>query len=377
MVKLLLVDDEPELLGMMRDRLVREGYDVECACNGMEGMQKAAATHPALIVCDVNMPRMDGYDLLQALQKDTATAEIPFIFLTSLTDTRDLRRGMSLGADDYLFKPVNLDDLLAAVKARLSRRDQREQSVGKKVEEKIQAVRTEIAENLSHELRTPLNGILPVAELLEMYQKEGSPIPADLMDILRKSTDRLSRTVERFLLFSELEATRKSPPLPRDLETIANPDDEVKRLALQVAFERERDKDLRLELSRAPIRIERRFLQHMVVQLVENGFKFSPNGTPVTVRLTFSGNTMEFSVRDFGCGMTPEQVQNIQAFKQFDRARFEQQGSGLGLAVVRLITERYGGKWKIVSKRSQGVTINLTMPVCATTPATPPSTDAH
>jgi signal transduction histidine kinase len=364
MVKLLLVDDEPELLGMMRDRLVREGYEVECACNGMEGMQKAAAVHPMLIVCDVNMPRMDGYDLLQALQKDPATSDIPFIFLTSLTDTRDLRRGMSLGADDYLFKPVNLDDLLSAVKARLTRSDQREQSVGKKVEEKIQAVRTEIAENLSHELRTPLNGIVPVAELLEMYQKEGSPIPADLMDILRKSTDRLSRTVERFLLFSELEATRKSPPQPRDLETIQNPDDEVKRLALQVAFERERDKDLRLELSRAPIRIERRFLQHMVVQLVENGFKFSPNGTPVTVRLTFSGNTMEFSVRDFGCGMTPEQVQNIQAFKQFDRARYEQQGSGLGLAVVRLITERYGGKWKIVSKRSQGVTINITMPVC-------------
>jgi DNA-binding NarL/FixJ family response regulator len=102
--------------------LEMENYQVSCAENGRRGVELARAEKPDLIICDVMMPELDGYGVLQALRANAATATLPFIFLTAKGDKVDLRAGMNLGADDYLTKPVSRDDLLAAVQIRLARR---------------------------------------------------------------------------------------------------------------------------------------------------------------------------------------------------------------------------------------------------------------
>jgi len=121
MKTILIIEDQPDMRGNLGIILKMEGYNVLSAPDGMQGLQAAREHRPDLIVCDVMMPTLDGHGVLKALREDPSTAHIPFIFLTARGEKRDLRTGMNLGADDYLTKPVNASDLIAAVEARLAR----------------------------------------------------------------------------------------------------------------------------------------------------------------------------------------------------------------------------------------------------------------
>jgi DNA-binding NarL/FixJ family response regulator len=129
MTRILVIEDQPQMRRNIATILEMEGFRVFAAQNGSEGIAVAARERPDVILCDVMMPELDGYGVLQALRKDAITALIPFIFLTAKSDRADLRAGMNLGADDYLTKPVGREELLEAVKARLKRRDARKKSI--------------------------------------------------------------------------------------------------------------------------------------------------------------------------------------------------------------------------------------------------------
>lgn len=121
MVKILIIEDEVEIRSNLVELLDLEGYEVVSADNGVTGLLGAIEHTPDLIICDVMMPELDGYDVLQALRQDPKTLTIPFLFLTALADKGDIRRGMTLGADDYLTKPFTRSDVLTAVETRLQR----------------------------------------------------------------------------------------------------------------------------------------------------------------------------------------------------------------------------------------------------------------
>lgn len=122
MSRILVIEDQPQMRRNVATILEMEGFTVTAAENGRKGVDLARAQEFDLVVCDVMMPDLDGYGVLQALRNQPATATVPFIFLTAKSDKSDLRSGMNLGADDYLTKPVSRADLLAAVRARLARR---------------------------------------------------------------------------------------------------------------------------------------------------------------------------------------------------------------------------------------------------------------
>ena len=128
MSKILLIEDHPHMRENLVLMLEMEGFTVLPAQDGGQGLELARAQHPDLILCDVMMPQLDGYGVLQALRAHPGTATIPFIFLTAKGEKPDWRLGMNLGADDYLVKPVTKEEVLAAITARLQRRDQHEQS---------------------------------------------------------------------------------------------------------------------------------------------------------------------------------------------------------------------------------------------------------
>jgi CheY-like chemotaxis protein len=119
MPKILVIEDEPQMRKNILTILVMEGFDALGAENGRLGLEMIQTHQPDLILCDVMMPDLDGYAVLKALRADPATAEIPFVFLTAKGERGDFRAGMNLGADDYLTKPVVLDDLLKAIHVRL------------------------------------------------------------------------------------------------------------------------------------------------------------------------------------------------------------------------------------------------------------------
>jgi len=134
MKKILVIEDEPEMLRNMVTILQMEGFTALRAENGRLGLDAARREKPDLILCDVMMPEVDGHAVLESLRGDAETVGIPFIFLTARGEKRDVRTGMNLGADDYLAKPVDADDLLAAVRARLERHAEKEQAAQAKVE---------------------------------------------------------------------------------------------------------------------------------------------------------------------------------------------------------------------------------------------------
>ncbi len=124
MKTVLVIEDEPEMRRNITRLLKLEGYDAVAAEDGRTGLQRARERRPDLILCDVMMPAMDGHEVLRTLRSDPNLKSVPFIFLTAKGEKSDLRGGMNLGADDYLTKPVENDDLLSAVSARLTRAEQ-------------------------------------------------------------------------------------------------------------------------------------------------------------------------------------------------------------------------------------------------------------
>ena len=123
MTKILVIEDEAGIRMTLSLMLKAEGFEVSVAENGRLGIEAARAKAPDLILCDINMPEMDGYGVLEQLRREPALAATPFVFLTARADRNDMRRGMNLGADDYLTKPFTRDELLGAVTARIKKQE--------------------------------------------------------------------------------------------------------------------------------------------------------------------------------------------------------------------------------------------------------------
>src|SRR5208283_4154009 len=202
MKRILVIDDEQWLREMIQLALRQKGYEVIEAENGAVGIEKARKELPDLVLCDVNMEKVDGYLTLSALRNEPTTAAIPFILMTGLADNAGMRHGMELGADDYLLKPFTIEGLYAAVEARLKKA----QALRQEAEKKLSDLRDNLTLMLPHELRTPLNGILAFGEILAA---EASTLPAkeiaEMGQVIHDSGKRLERLVENFLIYAQIE----------------------------------------------------------------------------------------------------------------------------------------------------------------------------
>lgn len=144
MKKVLIIEDEDDIRELIDQVLSLEGYNVAGAENGMIGIEKAKAILPDIILCDINMPNLNGFEVLDLLRKESSTATIPFIFLSARTDQKSTRNGMNLGADDYLYKPFSIDELKQSIKARL----EKSALIAKQEEEKLDRYKKKISNSL-------------------------------------------------------------------------------------------------------------------------------------------------------------------------------------------------------------------------------------
>src|SRR3954471_17395475 len=200
--RVLVIDDTEEIRMIIGESLNIYGFETLTAENGETGIQIAQENLPDLIICDINMPRIDGYETLKALRQHEPTSTIPFIFLPGATERPNVRKGMELGADDYLTKPFTHKELMAAVNTRLDKQAELQRQSDKKLDE----LRGNITMALPHELRTPLNGIMGLASL--MVEDHAKMKPAEVLDSAKyiyESAMRLHRLIENFLVFSQIE----------------------------------------------------------------------------------------------------------------------------------------------------------------------------
>src|ERR1043166_6269414 len=279
MKKILVIDDEEWLREMVQLALSQKGYEVIEAGNGEEGIAKARQELPDLILCDVNMQKVDGYLTLSSLRSEPATAAIPFILMTGLADQAGMRHGMELGADDYLPKPFTVAALYAAVEARLKK----VQTVRQEAEKKLADLRDNISLMLPHELRTPLNGILAYGEILAT---DAATLPAsevaEMGQVIHDSGKRLERLIENFLIYAQLELLGTDPQKLAALRKKQTefPAKLVEKHAREQAQLARRPEDLVLELPDLAVPMSEEYLGKIVDELVQNAFKFSQPAPP-------------------------------------------------------------------------------------------------
>lgn len=369
---ILVIEDDPLIQEVIQDVLALEGYRTLAADNGAVGVKLALAHQPNLILCDVAMPEMDGYEVLTTLQRQQTTHAIPFIFLTARTAQADLRRGMNLGADDYLAKPCTADELIASISSRL----EKQAALKKQSEERLNHLRDNIAKSLPHELYTPLNGILGLAEVLvqEAETIERSEIK-EFAESIHTSALRLHHLMQNFLLYTKLELLAHNPDQVQFLQAQAtpNPNQIITTVAAQTAVQFERDSDLRCELLAGSNSLPERLAdslqmaethwQKIIEELVSNACKFSEPLQPVIVESTVQANCLSLRVTNLGRGMTADQIASLGAYMQFERLSYEQQGTGLGLIIVKRLVELYSGSFEIDSLPGNSTTVTVTVPL--------------
>jgi len=358
MKKILVIEDSPDVREIIADTLSYKGFEVFTADDGVSGIEVARSRLPDLIICDIHMPNLDGYDTLAALRKDATTAVIPFIFLTGAVDRTNVRRGMELGADDYLTKPFSPDELMAAVGARLEKHDE----IHRQSERKLDELRGNLSMALPHELRTPLNGILGLSSLL--MDESGTMDRAQVLETARyinHSAMRLHRLIENFLVYAQIELLSTDPSRGAALRPdSAIPVGElITGLAKQCAHNAQRESDLVLEVQPGNVPITEEHMRKIVEELIENAFKFSEPGTPVAVTTSQDPGHLVLTITDRGRGMTLEQIAHVGAHMQFERKFYEQQGAGLGLIIAKRLTELLGGQFHIESTLAQQTTVRV------------------
>jgi two-component system, sensor histidine kinase and response regulator len=366
MKKILVIEDDSQILEALEDILTYENYEVHTASNGRLGVEAAIKHTPDLIISDIMMPELDGYGVLAELRKNPATFAIPFLFLTAKADKSSQRYGMEIGADDYITKPFENEEIIKAVNSRLEKYSTIEKHFNKKVSE----LQSYLTASLPHELRSPLNVILGFSQIIDGSKKD--ELNFDDVKMMNKNImeagKRLLRIVINYSFFTKLYQieSRGKNNVNNQVTSIPvcdNPKIVISDFATEIARKYRREGDLVLMLNNSPVMIPEEYLIKVVEEVADNAFKFSYNQTKVKIISLIEDDYYYVSFTNSGRGMKQEQIKNIGLFMQFERNTHEQQGTGLGLAIVKKIIELYGGVLTIESVPNEFITLKITIPL--------------
>lgn len=360
--KILIIEDETDIRLDLIRALEFSGYDTFGAADGDEGVRKAIEVIPDLIISDIMMPKLSGHEVLQILQDNPATNSIPFLFLSAKSDKIHIREGMVLGADDYITKPYDLDELLEAIYARIAKSTK----IKTKFNDKFNKLRTSLSKSIPHEIRTPLNIILGLSDYL---MKNNQNIETeDLNEMLLNINDagkRLQRLFDNYLFYSNLEVIASNQ---EDLRKLNNQTLNYVDLILNdaISYKAEQYKrlsDIKVDINNANVKIGEKYFLKIVEELIDNALKFSEMGSTIIVNSFSSGSSYILEFQDKGRGMTTEEVSQIGAYVQFERNFYEQQGNGLGLSIVKKILALHKGDFKIISEKNSYTKVVITLPI--------------
>lgn len=350
-----VIEDEVSIRENIQELLEAKGYVVRVSPNGKQGVLDAIDFKPHLIVCDVMMPRMDGYKVLEYIRKTSIIQNTPFIFLTARVDKNDIRQGMDLGADDYLTKPFTYKELLRAIESRLKRQ---QKIIGEYAKVKHDLDTTVFA-TYYHEFNTPLHGILGGLNLMLNARDSFSEQQVqELLTSILKSGLRLNHSLANLMLFEEIRRAEVYPELltmftegVAKINWVQKVKTELQTMAKEIY---NRAADVVIDLQVTEVKLSSEYLQRIILELVDNALKFSKRGEKVYVTGTAEGEEYRLEVKDSGRGFELTSLGDIAPFKQFNRKKFEQQGLGIGLYLVKRLIDLNNGELKIMSVEGEG-----------------------
>lgn len=395
---ILIVDDYPNNLAVLSDCLSYSGFEILVAQDGESAMEKVEYAHPDIILLDVMMPGVDGFETCRRLKAEPSTQDIPVIFMTALSDTVDKVKGFQLGAVDYITKPVQHTEVLARVTTHLKLRNltkrlqeqnlhlQQEICDRQLAEEQLRAMEAQLREALvqekelselksriistiSHEYRTPLTTIISSAELLENYRhKLDEDKQFKHFRRIHASVEHMTALINDVLFINKAEFEKlEFQPAPLDLVKFVGELVDEMQVA---ATEKHRIIFTTIDECRECY-LDAKLLRQILSNLLSNAIKYSPKGGRVYLQLTCESNKAIFSCSDEGIGIPLTDQRNL--FDSFSRGSNVGTigGTGLGLSIVKKCVELHGGEIAVHSEVGVGTTFTIALPTHCQSLATP------
>ena len=374
--KILIVDDVLDNLDLLSRILTRRGYAVRSVERGFEGIAIAQSGWADLILLDINMPEMDGYEVCQKLKADPNTSSIPVIFLSALDQVLDKVNAFSVGGVDYITKPFQIKEVVARVKTHLQLRNlqknlstqvafrTRDLTVALQEAKAANSAKNIFFSQITHELRTPMNAILGFVQLMQR-DKSLSREHLEQLRIINHSGEHLMALINDVLEVSKIEAGRlvlekNNFDLYRMLQGI----EEMLRLKAQsknLNFIIERDDNLPQY-----VQTDEQKLRQVLINLLANAVKFTQEGQ-ITLTITYNlqkPHQITFAVEDTGYGIAANELTTLFApFVQTEAGRKSQSGTGLGLSISRQYVQLMGGDITVDSTVNQGSTFSFDIQV--------------
>ena len=352
--RILVADDETDISTLFASALTMSNYEVELASDGEECLQKARAASFDLIVLDVHMPKVDGFEAIKQIKSMTHLKYTPVVFLTGFgTSPEDIESGYTLGGTEYWKKPITVEELEARVRAVLSIAQ---------AEKKLRELQESFTSMVIHDLRGPLGGIVGFAELLLEDKKILAPQHLEMVEAINDASHLMLNIVTDFLEITRLEMgelkIHRSPTNLRDI---------VDRCVFNtMELQDERSVSVKTEIADLPmLNVDPDRIEEIINHLLDNGLRFTPPKGTISISARIEDSLMVLSVADTGEGIPQEDIPML-----FDKMRIttmaaKRAGSktGLGLPICKGIVEAHGGTISVQSKEGTGTIVTIRLPV--------------
>jgi signal transduction histidine kinase len=353
--RILAVDDTKDNLILVQTILESEGYDIKLVSNGIAALQQVEQSPPDLILLDVMMPGIDGYEVTRRIRHNPKLSYIPILLVTAFHES-SVVEGLDAGADDFIRKPFDTDELLARVRSLLRLKHSLDE------QQKMTQQREDFVSRLTHDLRTPL---VAADRMLNLFEQETfcqiSPSMKQAIALMIRSNQNLMEMVNTLLEVHRFEAGKKT--LNREECNMHSLAQEVVSELTALASE----KNLLLKLDtpnlhqQAIVMGDGMELRRVLNNLIGNAIKFTDTGSiKVSLFDLPATNEVTIEVADTGYGIAPEDLGTI--FERFRQGRNKRSGSGLGLHLSRRILEAHGGTIEVVSELGKGSVFTMRLP---------------
>lgn len=363
--KILIVDDVMSNVLLLKVLLTNEKFAIATASNGRQALEQVEKENPDLVLLDVMMPDMSGFEVAQHLKSNPQTAEIPIIFLTALNSTADIVKGFQVGANDFISKPFNKEELIIRVTHQISLVAAKRLILSKTEElQRTIAGRDKLYSVIAHDLRSPMGSIKMVLNMLILnlpFEKIGAEM-YELLTMANQTTEDVFSLLDNLLKWTKCQIGKLNV-VYQDVDLVEVTDGVIEIFSMVASLKKIRIREMKPE--RMMVNADIDMLKTVVRNLLSNAIKFSKENSEILVKMEEVNGMAVVSVQDHGCGISEEgQKKLLHADTHFSTfGTNNEEGSGLGLLLCKDFVVKNGGKLWFTSKEGEGSIFSFSIPV--------------
>lgn len=363
--KILIVDDVMSNVLLLKVLLTNEKFAIATASNGRQALEQVEKENPDLVLLDVMMPDMSGFEVAQHLKSNPNTADIPIIFLTALNSTADIVKGFQVGANDFISKPFNKEELIIRVTHQISLVAAKRLILSKTEElQRTIAGRDKLYSVIAHDLRSPMGSIKMVLNML-ILNLPSEKIGAEMYELLtmaNQTTEDVFSLLDNLLKWTKSQIGKLNV-VYQDVDLVEVTDGVIEIFSMVASLKKIRIREMKPEKMMVNADID--MLKTVARNLLSNAIKFSKENSEVLVKMEEVDGMAVVSVQDHGCGISEEgQKKLLHTDTHFSTfGTNNEEGSGLGLLLCKDFVVKNGGKLWFTSKEGEGSIFSFSIPV--------------